>query len=206
MLGYLALTDTGAYKAFLVGVWLFVGLIMQAGAHTTAGSWGSPGRDIRAGNGVVECPTPRCCLVPAMRRGYVPFDSGVTTGPRTALLCRCIMKIRGGRILAAVGFYHQWIYTPDAEVGMSFVGADHVGYAGLPRPLSNVFRRMQVQNHAGLILGRDVLVKPIPDIEYKRLVGNMHTGLKGGYFPWANCYGWTREVISRSSTGSTKAR
>ena len=103
-------------------------------------------------------------------------------------------------MFAAMGFYHQWIYTPDAEEGMGFVGAEGTDYAGLPQPLSNVFIPMEVMSHRGAVLDRDVVVKPIQQVDYDRLVDNINADRKGGYFPICNCYGWTDRVIRRSRT------
>ena len=139
--------------------------------------------------------TPGCVVAPARRHGFVAVADGISTGPETVLLCRRVIQSPGGRMAGALGFYHEWIYTPDAEVGLGFVGAEEVGFAGLPQPLTNVLLPMAVGDHAGRIHERDVFVRPVEGVEYGRLVESLHSDRRKGYFPFTNCYLWANAAI-----------
>lgn len=149
--------------------------------------------------------TPRAVLQPALNRGaYIPPRPLATTSG-TVLLCRRVIQTPCGRMIGAFGFYHVWLYTPDVEGGMGFVGAETLDYAGLPEKKRNIFKPMQVMRHTGAINRPNVMIQPIPGVDYNAVVGRLREEAVGGYFPITNCEEWACGVLRdcrRTSPGN----
>lgn len=145
---------------------------------------------------------PSAVFQPAVRRGYGPAAGHLPGTSETVLLCRRVMTVPGARMMAACGFYHEWIYTPDREAGRGFVGAEETGYAGLPRPLSNVFWPMCVMDHSGAVYAQGVLVKPVSGLDSLKLVEEMTERGHPGYFPISNCSNYITHALAAARHGT----
>lgn len=135
---------------------------------------------------------------PALREGFVPARELLPVPEGTVLVCRRVMTVRGARMMAAAGFYHEWLYTPGREYGMGFVGAEKSEFSGLPSRLRNVFLPMRVQNHNGAVFGGDVFARAVNGLDQAILQDHMTENSDSGYFPITNCHRWISHVTRES--------
>ncbi|MCX7719319.1 MAG: hypothetical protein N2111_13095 [Candidatus Sumerlaeaceae bacterium] len=141
---------------------------------------------------------------PALAKGF-RHTGGRRPAQPGVYVCKRVPHVPCGRMMAAMGFYHQWIYTPSMERGVGFVGADYNHFAGLPRPLWLVVKPLAVVDHSGAVLKPDTLVKRMDDLEPGRVEPLMGLRSTRNYFPLANCQRWVNETLCaarRADTGS----
>jgi len=138
---------------------------------------------------------------PARAKGFVSL--GGRRPPRPGVyVCKRVPRVPAGRMMAAMGFYHQWIYTPTKERGVGFVGADYSHFAGLPDPLWNIFKPLAVVDHSGAVTKPDTLVKRIEGLDPAQVEPLMGLRSTGKYFPFANCQRWVAETLGAARRGA----
>lgn len=182
--------------------WLLTGCIVGAvgGCSFFRSGWEgrSPGHDVPI--------LPATATSALERRGFrrasaLPLDS-----PKSAWWCVRPIRVPANRMAAAVGWYHEWIATPDREAGADFYGSDSVR-GGWPASLWSLLRPLYVINHKGAAKGSDVWCRPIQGHDYERLQGELKPGRPAGrlIFPFHNCNTWVPWVIRRSRAAEPSA-
>lgn len=147
----------------------------------------------KGGNPYVRLPA--ACTASAVHKGFAPASPGELAEPRGVWWCARVLNMPGGRMWAAMGWYHEWIFTPDRECGADLEGADSI--AGTwPESWKSFFRPMVVSQHKGSAAKPGTLAKRIRGIDYEKLQGRLEPGTRAGtIFPITNCAKWAKKSL-----------
>jgi len=127
-----------------VAVWLLAGWVIGCSSGCSflrAGLEGrTPGHDVPI--------LPASVTSALERQRFRPASTLPLNTPKSAWWCIRPVRVPGNRMAAAVGWYHEWIATPDREAGADFYGSDSVRGGWPPSPWS-LLRPLYVIDHKG---------------------------------------------------------
>lgn len=134
------------------------------------------------------------------RKGFKPLPRAEAEHPKRAWWCVRPVNIPGGRMGAAVGWFHEWILTPKFEMGADFEGADSVRGTWPPSPAS-FFKPLEAHDHHDAARTESVYAREIREVhDQDALLKAALESPRAGWlpFPFHNCNTWVRKVISKS--------
>ena len=134
------------------------------------------------------------------RKGFKPLPRAEAEHPKRAWWCVRPVNIPGGRMAAAVGWFHEWILTPNFEMGADCEGADSVRGTWPPSLLS-FFKPLKASDHRGAARSETVYAREIPEGQNQDafLKAALETPRAGWLpFPFHHCNTWVRKVIRKS--------
>jgi len=156
--------------------------------------FGSPSKVV---NSTLTLPPPVHATL--ARKGFTPLAPHEARRPQRAYWCVRPVNIPGGRIAAALGWYHEWILMPGMEMGADFEGADSVRGTWPPSPKA-FFVPLRANDHTGAAAGQETYCRPIEGVKTEALCQSAYATPRAGPFPFpmSNCNTWVRKVIKKA--------
>ncbi|MCX7019552.1 MAG: hypothetical protein NTY46_11305 [Candidatus Sumerlaeota bacterium] len=138
---------------------------------------------------------PQASLQSVMNKGFAPAQPEQLKQQGRVWWCARVLNMPGGRIFGALGWYHEWIYTPDREAGADFAGCDSIK-GTWPASWTAFFSPMTVTEHTGAAAQPGTFAKPVPDVDYAKIQQRLQPGSRAGtIFPITNCNSWVRKTV-----------